>query len=279
MAAIDLDRYFARIGFAGAATADLDFLHAVHRLHPEAIPFENLSTLIREPVPLDLEALQRKLIDARRGGYCFEQNRLFASMLEAVGFRVTTLAARVIWNLPAGAFNPRTHMVMLVESGDRAFLSDVGFGGLTLTAPLALVPDRVQATPHDRFRLLVRGAEYELQVQFGTGAGADEAWRGMYRFDLQAQLPIDYEMANHYVASFPGSIFLSRLMAGRAFDAGRHSLDNTELTTYVGGRPSEKRSLTSVAELKTALSEVFGIDLPDSSRLDTALAAVLDKSG
>lgn len=272
---LDLDAYFARIGFDGVSVPDLDFLRAVHHLHPAAIPFENLSTLLHEPVPLDLESLQRKLVRARRGGYCFEQNRLFASLLEQVGFEVIPLAARVIWNQGAGAINPRTHMILLVGIGGERHLCDVGFGGVTLTAPLEFVCDRVQSTPHEDFRIITRGTEFEAQVCLGRDKSRRRVWRGMYRFDLQPQMAVDYEMANHYVATHPSSHFRSQLSAARPFDSGRYALANTELTVYRRDRPKETRNLTGVVELAATLENLFGIALPDTPRLAAALAGVV----
>jgi len=136
MRAVDIDAYFERVGFAAAASRDLATLEALHRLHPMAIPFENLSTLLREPIPLDTPALLAKLVARRRGGYCFEHNQLFADVLRTLGFEVTTLAARVVWGRIGQSLGPRTHMVLRVRVGADDYLSDVGFGGLTLTGPL-----------------------------------------------------------------------------------------------------------------------------------------------
>jgi N-hydroxyarylamine O-acetyltransferase len=273
---LDLDAYLARIGFVGTPTPDLEFLRSVHRLHPAAIPFENLSTLLRAPVPLDLESLQRKLVDDRRGGYCFEQNRLFAAMLEQIGFEVLPLAARVIWNQRAGMISPRTHMILLVGSGGDRQLCDVGFGGVTLTAPLEFVCDRVQSTPHEDFRLIARGgSEYELQARLGRDESGHDVWRGTYLFDLQPQTPIDYELANHYVATHPTSHFRSQLIAARPFDSGRYALANTELTVHRLGHPKDTRRLADVDEIKTALETLFGIVLPAASHLDEVLAGIV----
>ena len=96
----------------------------------------------------------------------------------------------------------------------------------------------------------------------------------MYRFDLQRQSPIDYEMANHYVATHPDSHFRTRLTVARAFDSGRYALANNELTTYGGKRPTTLR-FESSDEIKIALADVFGIDVPESERLDAALARVV----
>ena len=67
---------------------------------------------------------------------------------------MTGLAARVLWNMPDGVVTPRSHMLLLIDLDDDAFVADVGFGGLTLTGPLRLQPNVEQATPHEPFRLM-----------------------------------------------------------------------------------------------------------------------------
>lgn len=156
-ATIDLEAYFRRIGYDADRTPTLDTLRAIQLRHAETIAFENLNPLMRWPVPLGLESLQQKLVRDRRGGYCFEQNLLLKHLLTALGFRVTGLAARVLWNEPDGALRPRSHMLLLVELKGTPYLADVGFGILTPTAPLRLEPEIEQATPHEPFRLLPAG--------------------------------------------------------------------------------------------------------------------------
>ena len=111
---LDTDAYFARIGYDRAATADLRrSARSMRCIRPRSSL--KTSTLCWSPVPLDLAALQAKLVTGRRGGYCFEQNTLFKAVLEALGFSVTSLAARVLWMVPPGAPpNPRAHMVLKV---------------------------------------------------------------------------------------------------------------------------------------------------------------------
>jgi N-hydroxyarylamine O-acetyltransferase len=266
---VDIEAYFKRIDFRGRGAADLATLQALHRLHPIAIPFENLSTLLREPVPLDIAALQEKLIERRRGGYCFEHNTLFGEALRTLGFEVVGLAARVVWNTrhPVGA---RTHMVLRVRTGGEDYISDVGFGGLTLTGPLRLELDTEQETPHERFRLRRVGDELELAARvLGT-------WRALYRFDLQAQLPIDFEALNHFVATHPSSHFLTTLMAARRAVEGRYALTNNELIVYRGSA-KEERKLRSAAELARALTEELQIALPQSVALDRLLETIAAK--
>ena len=90
---LDLDAYLARIGYHGPRHASREVLVALHEAHQASIPFENLDILLGREISLELDALQRKLVSGRRGGYCFEQNTLFRAVLEALGFRVTSLAA------------------------------------------------------------------------------------------------------------------------------------------------------------------------------------------
>src|SRR5690554_6892757 len=189
---IDLDAYFTRIGFTGDAPPTLETLERLHLLHALAIPFENLSPLLGQEVCLDPAALQKKLVRGGRGGYCFEQNLLFSHVLRELGFSLSGLSARVLWNQPPDLVRPRTHMLLLVEIGGEPFLADVGFGAMTQTGPLRLLPGPEQATPHERYRLERRGADHVL---LALVAGQ---WRPLYLFDLQKQTQADYEVINWY---------------------------------------------------------------------------------
>ena len=267
LAAADLEAYFQRIGYEGSRTPTLSTLQGIHQRHPQAIAFENLSSFLGQPVGLDLPALEQKLIYGDRGGYCFEQNGLLRSVLTTLGFQVTGLGARVLWNLPPDTITPRSHMVLLVEIDGQAYLADVGFGGLTLTAPLRLVPDLVQETPHERFRLLQTGERFILQVQIA------EAWKPLYQFDFQPQYPCDYEVSNWHVSTYPNSIFVNNLIAARVERDRRYGLRNTELATHFLTGTTEKRQLTSVEELQTVLTEVFRIKLPQDSDFSRLFSA------
>lgn len=241
------------------------------RLHTQSIAFENLNALMRLPVPLDLDSLEAKLVHARRGGYCFEQNGLFAAVLEAMGFAVRRLAARVVWGHSgmSAPQNPRTHMVLLVDQPEQTYLCDVGFGGITPTAPLVVSSTAAQATPHESFRVLSDAGTYRLQVAI------EEQWRDVYLFDLQQQEAADYEMANHYVCSHPASHFRNTLIAARAFEGGRYALRNYVLTTYRTQGATEERLLDKSQELSAVLEERFGILVPDENAFREAVMSNL----
>jgi N-hydroxyarylamine O-acetyltransferase len=265
MMAIDLDAYFKRLDYAGPRVPSLDTLRALHARHPQAIAFENLNPLLGWPVALDPPSLERKLVIEGRGGYCYEHNILFSHVLGDLGFDVTWLAARVLLNAPPDTAAARTHMLLLVAIDQQRYIADVGFGGLTLTAPLRFEMGVEQATPHEAFRLSPTSDEFLMEARI---AGE---WKALYRFGLQEQLLPDYEMANWYLSNHPTSKFVTGLMAARPDPDRRYALRNNLLSVhYLDGR-TDRQILGDAASLREALATAFRLRLPDSPDLDRML--------
>ena len=254
---IDLDAYFARIGYAGSREPTLATLRALHALHPAAIPFENLDPLLGNPVPLDLANLQAKLVGRRRGGYCFEHNTLFRAVLEALGFQVTGLAARVLWMAPPDRpMGPRTHMLLRVDLDGQPYIADVGFGGLVQDGPLRVAPDVEQATPSETMRYVQTGDAYTLQAKLGDA----------YVFTLDPQVLADYTVGNWFTSTHPQSRFRNSLMVERLLPDVRISVTDRKLThRYRDGRVT-RRALATADELAQTLTEDIGLDLPAAAR-------------
>ena len=263
----NIDAYFERIGFAGSIAPTLQTLELLHALHPAVIPFENLDPLLEVPVRLELANLQQKLLFEKRGGYCLEHNLLFKAVLESLGFPVRGLGARVLWGHEEGAERPVSHVLLAVDIGGATYIADVGFGGLTLTAPLRLRPDVEQPTPHELFRLTGGEPDWRLEVQIG------DEWRALYSFDLAEKSFADYQSINDMTSSSP--TFRDNLIAARAEKGRRLALHNNRFTVHPLGGEGEARLLASVAELREVLGGPFGIVLPQSDRLDAALERVL----
>ena len=262
---IDLDAYFARIGYSGPRAPTLETLKALHFAHATAIPFENLDVLAKRPILLDPPVLQKKLVAQKRGGYCFEVNGLFAAVLRQLGFNVMTLIGRVRWKTPDTIDTGPSHMLSLVDLPEGRFLADIGFGGLTMTGPIRLETDSEQQTPHEPRRLLADGDGYMLQAKLG------EEWGNVYRFTLDPQTRADYEIANWYTSTHPQSIFVQFLIVARPLADRRITLFNCNLTIrHLDGRV-ENRCLDSAADIATALAEHFDLPLSEDDR-----AVVLD---
>jgi len=268
MDTIDLHAYLDRIGFGGTPRPDFDTLAGIHRLHSRSIPFENLNPFLGLPVLLDAASLQRKLVDGRRGGYCYEHNLLLADVLSQLGFTVSRLAARVLWNQPPDSMRPRTHMLLAIDLDGERLLVDGGFGGMTLTAPVRLNVAGAQPTPHERFRL----QHGEIDVLMEAEVGGE--WRPLYRFDEQPQQRVDYELTSWYLCHHPDSHFRHRLIAARTRADGRDALVDTVFTRHFLDGRSEREVIGSASELRATLQSVFGLSLPEVPRLQARLEEV-----
>jgi N-hydroxyarylamine O-acetyltransferase len=252
---IDLDAYLARIGYKGPRDPTLETLKALHVLHPRAIAFENLDVLLKRPLKLDIASIQRKLVTERRGGYCFEHNGLLMAALQALGFDVTGYAARVLWMAPPEGVYPRTHMLLNVLLPEGRYLADVGFGGLTATAPLRFEVGAEQDTGRGLFRLLADGDYFQVQGMLPEG------WTPMYRFDETPQHRVDYELANWFVSTHESSPFVGNLMSSWVADDARYGLFNNQLSIH-SAHGTEKRTL-GAAELAALMHDTFGVSRPD----------------
>ncbi len=255
---LDLEAYFGRIQYHGRRCVHPTVLAEMHEAHTAAIPFENLDVLLRRPVRLDGASLEAKLVRSRRGGYCFEQNLLFAQALIAEGFTVARLAARVRYGSPR--INPRTHMVLRVDIGRDAWLADVGFGGEGLLRPIRLREGEV-----------ARQSFWTYRIARDRGAWVLQQLRGDRPFDLYAfteepQEHVDYEVANWYTSTHPESHFLRTLTAQRSTVTERIILRNRELTVDRGG-PPQVRQLAGNDDVENALRDRFGIELPPGVQL------------
>lgn len=263
VASVDLDAYFARIGYAGPREPTIETLRAICQKHPDAIPFENLDVLLGRGisiVPADVDA---KLIAAGRGGYCYEQNSLLKRVLAAVGFQIEGLMARVLWMAPEGAPpRPRSHQVLGVRIDGETWLADAGFGGCVLTAPLRLFADGDQQSPNGAFRIVDASQDgvVERQVQ----ANLSGRWAPLYQVAQGAWAAVDYEQANFFTYTHPSSHFTWSMTVGRTTPTARYALKNNRLTHRdAAGALVEQRDL-SVDELEATLRDVIGLPVePD----------------
>ena len=200
-----LNHYFARICWTGAAAVNIDTLRALHLKNNCTIPFENLDVLLPREIQLDDQSLEEKLVTARRGGYCFEQNGVCERVIRELRFTVRSLIGRVVLSNPP-SLPPRTLRLLLVELKGEQWIADVGCGGQALTAPIRLVPDIAQTTPHGEYRLLQECDNWVLQFNH------HQHWQSTHRFDLCEQQQSDYVMGNLWSAHWQLSHFRHHMM-------------------------------------------------------------------
>jgi len=276
---MDLDRYLARIGMENRPEATPEGLAVLQAAHRQAIGFENLDIPLGRGIRIDGVSVFDKLVAKERGGYCFEQNRLYADALTALGIANRPLLARVRLGNPMGITPPRTHVLLLVELDGRQWIADAGFGG-SFVPPLPL-EDGAEATTADGagHRLRKTGIAGSLVGEWlleraGPASATDgrsaphDDWQPQYTFDLGEVAPDDLEQGNHWTSTRPDTRFTTLRVASIALPEGFAALTDRQMTVYSGGT-SETRTIADVADYARTLREVFRIALAeeDAARL------------
>ncbi len=264
----DQSAWLERIGYSGPLSPTLETLQGLIHAHASAIAYESIDILLDRPPKLDLASLQAKMIGARRGGYCFEQNMLFRGGLRSVGFDVTSLQARVVRGLEIDAQRPMFHMVLKVQLPEGAFLADAGFGNLAPTGALKLVPIEEQDTPHEIMRFISMGEELTLQAKLG------HRWEHIYRVVPLPRFDAEYEICNWFSGTHPESPYRNNMIAARPGPGRtRLTLFNARFTIRHASGEAERRMLGGERDYAEVLERHFGIEL-SARDLKTALAHV-----
>lgn len=256
---MDIQRYLERIHYRGSSEPTRQVLQNLHEAHVLAVPFENLDIHLGREIVLDEASLWMKIVEHKRGGFCYELNGLFALLLRALGFQVDLLSAAVARS--TGGFGPEfDHLTLLVHL-EEDWLADVGFGE-AFRQPLRLQPVVVQRQNMGSYRLEREGEAWIYQEW-------DSAWKPAYRFTLQPQALENFTTMCKYQQTSPESHFTQKRVCSLATRSGRITLSDQCLITTIDGTRRER--LLTDEEYRTILAEQFGIVLsPDASWLNTS---------
>src|SRR5215813_1329532 len=148
---MNIEAYLKRINYDGPVAPTPETLRALQVAHLLTVPFENLSIHSGEPIVLNEDALFAKIVEKKRGGFCYECNGMFAGLLRTLGFEVAMLGAGVARR--EGGFGPNfDHMALTVTLAER-WLVDVGFGE-SFVEPLLLDSRDEQVQGTSAFRIV-----------------------------------------------------------------------------------------------------------------------------
>ena len=238
------------VGVAAPPASDAAGLRALHRAHQMAVPFENLSIHLAEPISLDAGDLVDKIVHRRRGGFCYELNGAFALLLEALGARVSRVAARVYGE--AGLSPPFDHLALVVRLADGSgpWLADVGFGSHS-DYPLLLDARDDQEDPAGRFRLA------------GADAGDIDVLKDgqpQYRLETRERTLADCVPTCWWQQTSPRSHFTRSTICSRRTPDGRVSISGRTLIQTRDGTRTEQQIDTDDA-LLAAYRDHFGVIL------------------
>lgn len=264
---MDISAYFDRIRYTGAVAPGSRSLRALHRHHMLAVPFENLDISLGREIVLDPDRFVDKIVRRRRGGFCYELNGAFASLLKALGFRVKLLSARVADKNGAGR-HEFDHLALHVEAGEtpsrpasldhgsleQSWLADVGFGDNFLE-PLRFVSAVEQHDPAGRFRVVQARERWRLERRDAEGK-----WRLQYDFRLKPHDLSEFAGMCRYHQTSRKSHFTRNRICSLATPDGRITLSGMRLIIRSNGT-REERTLENQADLHSALRHHFGIVL------------------
>jgi len=248
---LDINAYLERINCHGSLAPSVETLRELQLAHLLAVPFENLSIHARQPIVLADEALFTKIVERRRGGFCYECNGLFASLLRALGFEVAMLSAEVA--NADGVFGPPFDHMTLMVSLEQRWLVDVGFGD-SFIEPLLLDEPREQLQSSRTYQIATDGSLFTLRQRIEEGE-----WKAQYRFTLQPHEYDDYAEMCRYHQTSPQSHFTTARICSLATEEGRITLSDMRFITTTTNNEKQERNLTSEAEYATILRECFGI--------------------
>lgn len=263
-----VDRYLERLDLDPAAVRasapDLETLTRLQAAHIRTVPFENLSIVgdpseagLGEGVTLDVAHLYEKLVERERGGYCFELNGLFTTLLDALGFEVHRAAAIVLGD-DGEASIPANHHTVVVAL-DRPYVADSGLGGPQMARPVPLGGEPTVADVAGvRWRVVESGRPAYDHAMQARSPGED--WTTRYVFDRTPRSLSYFEPTNDYYASAPESFWTQRLVVRRTTATGWVELTRGTLTRFDNGERTVRD--VSADELDDLLAAEFDIAMP-----------------
>lgn len=251
--ALNVGAYLERINYKGRTDVSFETLYGLHTAHTLNVPFENLDVYFKKPILLDRDSLYKKIVENRRGGYCFEMNGFFSMVLKELGFKVTDLLVR--GTRDGINYMGKLHQAMVVEVDGKRYLCDVGYGNDGLTAPLPIELDIEQQQFTHTYKLTAH-PRFEYQLYYKK----DGEWQISYAFNIDQYEPMDFLMSNHYTATYPESFFMKMKLITMPTNEGRITLTDVHFKVLANGQVTET-PIADDADFNGKLKKYFGLDL------------------
>lgn len=253
----EIERYVERIGAKAFEHADVATLEVLQFAHIQHVVFENLDIHLGRPIEIDVPCIFDKIVRCGRGGFCYELNSLFGSLLLSLGYEVTVHACRVVTS--GSRWIPFGHVCLTVKCEGQDWLVDVGFGN-SFQRPLRI------------------GFEGEQEDEAGshTLTPVEEGWLlssriygdsfdPEYRFDLTARHLDEFKERCSWTQTDFTSGFTRNIIASMPNPQGRRTVLGLELRELVDGESTER--VITARERDTILIDEFGLPRQDVEAL------------
>jgi N-hydroxyarylamine O-acetyltransferase len=248
-----LSSYLDRIAYSGPSNPSAETLKHLHRAHQFHVPFENLDISLGRRIVCDEGRMLQKIVDEKRGGFCYEMNGAFAWLLNKLGFEVTLVSARV--GRADGSFGPEFDHLSLRVDLDEPWLADVGFGD-SFVDPLRLQPGLEQHQENGVFRVVQNDVGWMVER-----LQPNQTWHGEYAFTLTPRRLEDFAAMCHHHQTSPDSHFTQNKVCTLATPKGRITLTKDKLIVTSNGE-REERDIPTEKEWEDILKNQFGVSLP-----------------
>ncbi|HEY7774668.1 MAG TPA: arylamine N-acetyltransferase [Marinagarivorans sp.] len=254
-----LARYLERIRYSGAVDGSLKSVSALMLQQLQTIPFENIDVQNGKMVSLAPDDIIDKILNNKRGGYCYELNGLFALVLQTLGVPYQLVACRpMVYPVK----RPKTHMALIADIDGHRYLLDLGFGSHGVRAPLELSQLECDIHQGDScFRLQKTNINNAQQHDFILQAKVDAIWQSQYSFNLSTHEFIDFAPANYLNSNHPDTLFVKKLVLLIFTANGKKVMVDNRLRITENG---ESRELM-IDDINAALAEHF--NLPNNGLL------------
>lgn len=248
----DLEAYLERINFDKKTIDTVSDLNRLVEQHLCTVPFENLDVLgsTVEP-PIGIGYLFDKIVVRRRGGYCFELNGLFYSLLQAMGVDAYPVLARVVWNKPF--LPPYSHRAAIAVLEGKRWICDVGYGGPCPVGILCLDSEEEQPVRDAVFKVQLHGAK---ALVFRRNEGE---FKPMLELNLDPADPVDFVPINFHIGLNPGSYFRSKTIVSVHTEKGMKCIDGSSFRETEYGELVRSCEIDDDLKMNSVLLEEFGI--------------------
>ena len=248
----EVQKYLQRINYSGELSPTLEVLSQLQRSHLMTVPFENLDIHIGRRIIIDNS--YQKIVNERRGGFCYELNSVFRWLLDEIGFRTKMVSARV-FNKETKTFGQEFDHLAIIATLDRDYLVDVGFGEFAMS-PLPLMKGFIHHDPRGDFIIEDFMEEYFVVNKIVGNEKVPE-----YIFTTCSRSPDEFTAMCEYHQTSPESHFTQKIIVSLPTEEGRKTISGNVFKVSEGGRVIET-TIQSVEEFTRLLMEQFAMVLP-----------------